>query len=422
MTQAGVYIHIPFCRSRCSYCDFATDIYNRALAEKYVDAVVKEIESFEVPSPKSQVQSPKSKVQSPKSQAQSPKSKVQSPEKYSSPITHHPSPITRHPSLDTVYFGGGTPSLLKPHQLEKLLDAVHSRFSVSSDAEITMEMNPGTLTIDVLKDFRSLGVNRASYGGQTFDDKELARLGRMHTAEDVRTTIKLLRESGFENVSFDLIAGLPGQALKDWERNLGEALALKPEHLSLYLLEVHEGTPLAQHIRQGKQPKPDDDLAGEMYLTMLDKTAQAGYEHYEISNFTLKGYESRHNIKYWLCETVYGFGCSAHSFDGFLTRWSNERDTARYVSMIENENCAIVETIELNEHEREAENIFLGLRLLRGVDLQKHKEKFGIDVFEKYGEDLHRLRQAGLIETENNVMRLTRKGALLSNEVFSVFV
>ncbi len=378
--KAGIYIHIPFCRSRCSYCDFATDIYNGALAEKYVDAVVKE------------VQSSKFKVQNEQS------------------------------AIETVYFGGGTPSLLKPQQLEKILNAVYTHLSVSSDAEITMEMNPGTLTIDVLKDFRSLGVNRASYGGQTFDDKELARLGRMHTADDVRHTIKLLRESGFENVSFDLIAGLPGQTLNDWERNLDEALALKPEHLSLYLLEVHEGTPLAQHIKQGKQPMPDDDLAGEMYLMMLDKTSEAGYEHYEISNFALKGFESRHNIKYWLCETVYGFGCSAHSFDGFQTRWSNERDTAAYVSMIENEENAIVETVELNEHEREAENIFLGLRLLRGVDLQKHKEKFGIDVFEKYGEDLRRLREAGLIDIENDTMRLTRKGALLSNEVFAVFV
>jgi oxygen-independent coproporphyrinogen-3 oxidase len=382
MTQAGVYIHIPFCRSRCSYCDFATDIYNGASAEKYVETVIKEIKSFEVPSSKFQVPS----------------------------------------SIDTIYFGGGTPSLLKPSQLEKLLDAVHAHFQVSSDAEITMEMNPGALTLETLKDFRSLGVNRASYGGQTFDDRELARLGRMHTAEDVRTTLKLLREAGFENTSFDLITGLPGQTLDQWERNLDEALKLEPEHLSLYLLEVHEGTPLAQHIKQGKQPAPDEDLAAEMYLLMLDKTAAARYEHYEISNFCQRGFESRHNTKYWTGAPVYGFGCSAHSRDGQRTCWSNERDTARYVEMIETKGSAVVETIELNEDEAEAEAAFLGLRLMHGVDLRNHKEKFGVDVIEKYGEDLERLTEAGLIEIDSGVMRLTHKGALLSNEVFAVFV
>jgi oxygen-independent coproporphyrinogen-3 oxidase len=390
--KAGVYIHIPFCRSRCSYCDFATDIYNGALAEKYVDAVVQEIKKFQVSSFRFQVSDKHSALRTP------------------------------HSALDTVYFGGGTPSLLKPNQLEKILDAVHSRFSVSDDAEITMEMNPGTLTLDVLKDFRKLGVNRASYGGQTFDDRELARLGRTHTAEDVRVTIKLLRESGFENVSFDLITGLPGQTLKDWEKNLYEALALKPEHLSLYLLEVHEGTPLAQHIREGKQPKPDEDMAAEMYLMMLDKTANAGYEHYEISNFCRRGFESRHNVKYWLCKPVYGFGCSAHSFDGVRTRWSNERDTARYVEMIERDNNAVVETNLLTEHEAQAEAIFLGLRMMRGVDLREHEKQFGVGVRSMYEEDLKRLKEAELIEFDKDIMRLTRKGVLLSNEVFSVFV
>lgn len=387
MIQAGVYIHIPFCRSRCSYCDFATDIYNGALAEKYVDSVVQEI------------QNSKSKVQNEESKIQNLKSKI-----------------------DTVYFGGGTPSLLKPQQLEKLLDAVHEKFSVSADAEITMEMNPGTLTLEILRDFRSLGINRASYGGQTFNDRELARLGRMHTADDVRITLRLLRESGFENTSFDLIAGLPGQSLKDWEKNLDEALALQPEHLSLYLLEVHEGTPLARHIKEGKQPMPDEDLAAEMYLLMLDKTASANYEQYEISNFSRRGFESRHNIKYWLCEPVYGFGCSAHSFDGVRTRWSNERDTARYVGMIKREGKAVVEETFLNEKEERAENVFLGLRLLRGIDLREYKRRFGTDIRVEHGKDLESLIQAGLMEIDRNVMKLTRKGALLSNEVFSVFV
>jgi oxygen-independent coproporphyrinogen-3 oxidase len=240
MELPGVYLHFPFCRSRCSYCDFATDIYDGGLAGSYVDALVKEIGAFDRVEPRAQV--------------------------------------------DAVYFGGGTPSLLTPLQLDRILMAVRGRFAVSADAEVTMEMNPGTLTAAVVSEFRALGINRASFGAQTFDDDELRRLGRRHSADDVRRTIDLLRGADFDNVSFDLIAGLPAQTLAAWERNLAEALTLKPEHLSLYLLEVHEGTPLADQIRKGHQPRPDDDLAAEMYEVMVDRTAAAGYENYKISN------------------------------------------------------------------------------------------------------------------------------------------
>ena len=255
MKPAGIYIHIPFCRSRCSYCDFATGMYTAALAERYVPALAKEIESF------GQVEIPS--------------------------------------TVDTIFFGGGTPSLLSSAQVETILNAVDERFTVSADAEVTMEMNPGTVVPETLSAYRQLGVNRASFGAQTFDDNELARLGRSHTADDTRRTFRYLRDAGFDNVSFDLIAGLPGQTLDGWNRNLDEAFSLRPEHLSFYLLEVHEGTPLAKHIREGMQPKPDEELAISMYELMLDAAAQAGYEHYEISNLSLPGFESRHNTKYW---------------------------------------------------------------------------------------------------------------------------
>lgn len=378
MELPGVYIHIPFCRSRCSYCDFATDIYDGGLAESYVDASAKEIGVFDRVEPKT--------------------------------------------PIDTIYFGGGTPSLLTPVQLERILTAVRDRFNVSADAELTMEMNPGTLTPELASEFRAQGINRASFGAQTFDDDELRRLGRRHSADDVRRTIDLLRDAGFANVSFDLIAGLPAQTLEAWGRNLREALALRPEHLSLYLLEVHEGTPLADQIRKGHQPRPDDDLAAEMYEVMLDKTAAAGYEHYEISNFARPGYASRHNSKYWTGAPVYGFGCSAHSFDGERTRWSNERDTARYVRAINDTGSAIVETVSLNEREARAESIFLGLRLLHGLDLREHRAKFGVDLRDEFGEDLDRLREAGLVEIDKELLRLTRHGAVFSNEVFAAFV
>lgn len=379
MNRAGVYIHIPFCRARCSYCDFATGQYEGALAEEYVRAVAREVESFEGAAEGTEV--------------------------------------------DTVYFGGGTPSLLRPAQVEHLLAAVRRRFRLDARAEVTMEMNPGTVTRETLRAFRAAGVNRASFGAQTFDDRELKRLGRTHTADDTRRTLRDLRREGFDNVSFDLIAGLPVQTLAAWSRNLEEALTLRPEHLSLYLLEVHEGTPLADQIGQGRYPAPDPDLAAEMYELLVARTRDAGYEQYEISNFCLPGRESRHNLKYWTAAPFYGFGCAAHSFDGRRMRWSNERDARAYVERMDERGTALVERTELDDREAGAEALFLGLRLLhRGVDLKEHGERFHGDVRALYGADLRRFAEAGLVSLEGDRLRLTPRGALLSNEVFAAFV
>ncbi len=379
---AGVYLHIPFCRSRCSYCDFATDIYKSGEAvERYVSALVKEIENFETEA---------------RALARAEKTAV-----------------------DTIYFGGGTPSLLSPTQLEKILETVHKKFFVAKNAEITMEMNPATVTAETLREYKTLGVNRASFGVQTFDNTELKRLGRNHTADDARETINLLRAANFNNVSFDLIAGLPRQSLKDWERNLDKALKLKPEHLSLYLLEIHEGTPLAKQIRSARQPLPDEDLGAEMYELMLAKVAEKGYEQYEISNFALPNFESRHNSKYWRCDPVFAFGCSAHSFDGLGKRWSSERDTAKYVTLLETQNSAIVEEVAVD---LPSEFAFLGLRLTKGIDLTDYEKRFGRDLRKEYSADLARLEESGLIKFENNKLQLTRRGFLFSNEVFEVFV
>ena len=379
MDKAGIYIHIPFCRARCSYCDFATGAYEGALAERYVAALVEEIKAFAAP--------------------------VETRE------------------VDTIFFGGGTPSLLTPAQLARIIEVIHNNFRVAAGAEVTMEMNPGTVTPEILREFRRLGINRASFGAQTFDDRELRRLGRTHTAEDARRTLKDLRAAGFDNVSFDLIAGLPEQTLEAWSRNLEEALALKPTHLSLYLLEVHTGTPLADQIKRGMWREPDADLAAAMYELTVARTREAGYEQYEISNFCLPGQESRHNMKYWTGAPFYGFGCSAHSFDGTGARWSNERDTKAYVELVEGGESPIVETVELDARARGAEAIFLGLRLLeRGVDLASHRARFGADVRAEYRDDLQRFTEAGLIEMSGDTMKLTPHGALLSNEVFAVFV
>jgi oxygen-independent coproporphyrinogen-3 oxidase len=325
-------------------------------------------------------------------------------------------------TVDTIYFGGGTPSLLLPAQLAALLSAVRRRFTVSADAEVTIEINPGSVTPEGLAAFRRLGINRASFGAQTFDDGELARLGRSHTADETRRTLRYLRDAGFDNISFDLIAGLPGQTMAGWRRNLDEAFSLRPEHLSFYLLEVHQGTPLAEHIRQGNQPQPDEDLAADMYEVMLDRAPEAGYEHYEISNLCLPGLAARHNTKYWTAAPYYGFGCSAHSYDGWFRRWANERDPVRYIEMIEQDRKAIVDETRLTKADRQAEAVFLGLRMMQGFSFTEYQQVFGADLREKHESDLTRFREAGLIECSGDLLKLTRAGALLSNEVFSAFV
>lgn len=384
----GVYIHFPFCLSRCSYCDFATGIYESQAAEKYVCALVEEIQTC--------------------------------------------AEINESETADTIYLGGGTPSLLQPAQLHSILEAVRSRFGISSEAEITIEMNPGAAgspktadpraSLEVLQEFGTLGINRVSFGAQSFHDPELARLGRAHDAAAITETLHKLREAGFHNVSFDLIAGLPGQTIEQWQENVAKALALRPEHLSFYLLEVHAGTPLAQHINRGIQPKPDDDLAGEMYAVMLEQATAAGYEHYEISNLCLPGFASRHNTKYWTGERYLGFGCSAHSYDGTSRRWSNERDAMKYVARVTSGSSPIVETVNLSPVEIQAEAMFLGLRMMSGINANQYRDSFGIDVHDRYRDQFARFHEAGLIEWDGDFVRLTRSGALLSNEVFSAFV
>lgn len=373
---AGVYLHIPFCKSRCSYCDFATDVYRSADGvDQYVDALCAEIDAFQPPEGGT-------------------------------------------PNVETIYFGGGTPSLLSAEQVGTIISAVGEQFDVRPDVEITIEMNPATVSSGTLLEYRKFGVNRASFGVQTFDDRALRLLARGHDANDARNTFRLLRDAGFDNISFDLIAGLPGQTLESWRRNLAKAIDLNPEHLSLYLLEVHEGTPLAEQIRSGRQPVPDEDIAAEMYELMIDELAAAGYEQYEISNFAKPGFASRHNTKYWTLDPVYGFGVSAHSFDG-SARYANERDTAKYVSMICDAGRA---EITREPIDAAAEFAFLGLRLTSGLDLGEYRRRFDIDLLEKYAAQLERLRSVGLIEHHDGRLRLTRRGMLFSNEVFSVFV
>jgi oxygen-independent coproporphyrinogen III oxidase len=389
----GIYIHVPFCERKCTYCNFNTTDFSNLLVERYIQAVEREIaywgESLRLVAGDQRLE------------------------------------------VDTIYLGGGTPSMVDARHLATLLEACNSAFEISNNPEVTIEINPGTFSNTKPLEWLSAGINRASVGVQSFIDHELAALSRTHTANDARKTIALLRDVGFENISLDLIAGLPEQDLAGWEFNLREALAIAPEHLSLYMLDLKEGTQLYAQLKRGERPKPDDDLTAEMYRMLSDSTESAGYEHYEISNFArldserkcevASPFRSKHNMKYWTAEPFLGVGCGAHSYDG-AARWFNILKAENYIQEVYRSGRAIAERNELTEADRAAEALFMGLRLKEGVSLASFQSEYGVNVMERYGNDLPRLTEAGLIEVEDGRLALTPAGRLLSNEVFVSFI
>jgi oxygen-independent coproporphyrinogen-3 oxidase len=389
----GIYIHLPFCQRKCTYCNFNTTDFSDHLSARYIEAVVREI-------------------------AQWGENLTQVSE-------------CKRLKVDTIYLGGGTPSIVEACHVSTLIEACHSAFDVSGNPEITIEINPASFLKPKPREWLRAGINRASVGVQSFIDHELAALSRTHTAQEARTTIALLREVGFENMSLDLIAGLPEQTLDDWRFNLLEALAIAPEHMSLYMLDLKEGTQLYAQLRRGVRPRPDDDLAAEMYQMISELTQSAGYEHYEISNFarldpeqkfeTVSRFRSKHNMKYWSAEPFLGIGCGAHSYDG-NARWFNTLKTENYIEQVLSSGTAVAERNELTEADRVAEALFMGLRLKEGVSLASFQSEYGVDVLERYVTDLPRLADAGLIEVEDGRLALTPAGRLLSNEVFVSFI
>jgi oxygen-independent coproporphyrinogen-3 oxidase len=380
--RAGIYIHIPFCERKCTYCNFNTTDFADNLAARYIDAVAREI-AF-----------------------------------WGGCDTE---------CVDTIYFGGGTPSIVEASELARLIEACRRSFDVAPTAEITIEINPATLSKRKLDCWRASGINRASVGVQSFLDRDLAALSRTHTAREARDTIAALAGAGFDNVSLDLIAGLPEQSLADWEFNLDQALRLRPAHLSLYLLEIKEGTQLYAQLKRGQRPRPDDDLAAEMYRVICAASEDAGYEHYEISNFARIDdaspgrLRSKHNMKYWTGASFYGMGCGAHSYDG-VTRRVNLLQTERYIDAINSSGHATGERTELTDESRATEALFMGLRLIDGIRLDEYYQEYGLDVAARYKAEITRLEDAGLVEISENNMKLTARGLLLSNEVFVCFV
>jgi oxygen-independent coproporphyrinogen-3 oxidase len=371
----GLYLHIPFCSAICNYCNFNRGLFDAALKTRYVDALVREIET---------------------SGAQ-------------------PWPA------DTIYFGGGTPSLLEPREIGRIVAACRSAFDVTDDAEITMEANPETVTEARLAAYRGAGVNRVSFGVQSFRDDELRRLSRLHGADRARAAVSEARAAGFDNISLDLMMWLPGQRVEDWLQSVDAAIALAPDHLSLYLLEVYPNAPLKDEMVRARWSQAPDEDAEAMYLTAMERLEANGLEQYEISNVARAGRRSRHNLKYWTDGDWLGFGCGAHSTrDG--VRWKNVSATADYVLRLAEGRAVALDVHVLSREERLGDALFTGLRLTDGIDLEAVAARYGVDVWARYGAELERFVEAGWLAHEAARIRLSRRGMLLAHDVMTVFV
>lgn len=377
----GVYIQVPFCQTKCTYCNFHTGVVSRERYEPYADAVCREILELQ----------------------------------------------TRQTStVDTMYFGGGTPSLLEPASLARIIDSVARAFAVARKPEITLEADPETITLAKASAWREAGFNRISLGAQSFNDAELKAAGRMHRREDVYRATDLLRRAGLKNISMDLIAGLPHQARDSWQSSIAELIALRPEHVSIYMLEIDEGSRLGREAllggtRYSAAAIPSDDDIAEFYESACERLAAVGYEHYEISNWALPGSRSRHNLKYWRREPYLGFGAGAHSFDG-TTRWANVHDPGKYAACIE-KGISPREQIEtLTPQQALDEEFFAGLRQLEGIDFAQIEATYGCnglrDRVASLRERIEGLRQQGLVELEGARLRLAPNRLTVSNEVF----
>ncbi len=324
--------------------------------------------------------------------------------------------------IGSIYFGGGTPSLLPVKYVGDLISTISSLFTVSETAEITIEANPGTINRTYLTAIKELGVNRLSLGVQSLNDHELALLGRIHTAAEARDAIRHARDSGIDNLSIDLIYGLPGQILSDWQHTLEEVLTTRPEHLSLYALTLEEETPMGRAVRKGYLTELDQDASADQYELADDLLEAQGYSHYEISNWAINGYECRHNMTYWRNIPYLGLGVAAHScLNGH--RLANTKNLDKYLTDFLGTSLSVPELDEIINPELElAETIILGLRLGEGIDLDDIYYRFGIDILVYYRQQVEEMVHVGLLELAERHMKLTRRGRLLSNEVFWRFL
>jgi oxygen-independent coproporphyrinogen-3 oxidase len=385
MSTLGIYIQVPFCQTRCTYCNFHTGVVSSDRFAPYADAVCREIRSHRALYHAVGIDLPQELAQT---------------------------------IVDTVYIGGGTPSLLDPLHLDGMLRTVCDAFTCHL-REVTLEADPETITLDKAMAWAAAGINRVSFGVQSFVDTELAAAGRMHRCADIYRAVPILREAGIVNTSFDLIAGLPHQTRESWGRSLAELSALEPQHVSVYLLEVDEGSRLGREVlaggsRYSARALPSDDEMAGFYETAARVLAESGYHHYEISNWAKPGCESTHNLKYWRREPYLGFGAGAHSFSG-AQRWANAHDAAAYAKAINQEQRLPVEGVEIvNAKQALEEELFLGLRQLDGIDWKRIEAAHGAELLGKIGS----LEAAGLLEREGDLVRLAPGKISISNEVF----
>ena len=381
--NVSIYIHIPFCVRKCLYCDFTSYPGKEGLFGDYVQALRAEIRQVGARFP----------------DARAP----------------------------TIYFGGGTPNVLSQEQLSSILSEITQSFDVFTGAEISIESNPG---LPVVRN----GLNRLSLGVQSFWDDELCSLGRIHTAEEAIQAVHDAREAGLKNISIDLMYGIPGQTLESWRQTLKTALDRLPEHVSLYSLAVEEGTPFHAMQVQGALSLPGDDAEADVYELAIETLTNAGYEHYEISNFARPGFECRHNITYWENRPYFGFGAGASSYlpeeqphSSLIThhayvRSTNTRSVEEYILRLNSGETAVESQECLTGKESMGETMFLGLRMLRGADVNAFRQRYGLSPQEAFPEEIASLKERGLLEEAGCFIRLTRRGLLLANDVFTEFV
>lgn len=373
--ELGVYVHIPFCKRKCEYCDFISYCNKDNLIETYVEALKKEIN-------------------------------LQNIQSY----------------IDTIYIGGGTPSYIESKYIKEIMKEIKKK-NIRKNAEITIEVNPGTVAEAKLKDYKECGINRLSIGLQSTKDELLRQIGRIHDYNQFLETYKLARKVGFENINVDLMIGLPNQKIMDLKESLNKIIELQPEHISVYSLIVEEGTPISKKIQSGELTLPNENEERNMYWYVKNTLELSGYNHYEISNFSKKGYESRHNMSCWNQCQYFGFGVAAHSYRD-ITRYSNITDINEYIKNIQKGNLSknrIIHEIQ-KESDTEKEYMLLGLRKIEGVKINDFKAKFVKNPIYLFRNELKKLSDENLIAVDANTIRLTPKGIDLANLVWEEFV
>ncbi len=383
----GLYIQIPFCVSKCSFCNFSSRVAPASAYDRYLQSLATEVRLLP--------------------------QFIESPDFLSLPV-------------DTLYAGGGTPSLLGPDRLRRLFDQLERRFGFSEGLEATVEITPGSAGESLLNCLIELGVNRLSIGAQSFNDRELSSVGRLHSASDIRLQVERARSAGFENISLDLLAGLPFQSVATWQKTVEEAIMLAPEHVSVYLFEVDEGSRLGSEIVRGGRSYragavPDDDFMADAYEAARRELAGSGYIQYEISNFARPGFESAHNCKYWQMKPYLGLGAGAHSFDG-VRRWSNRVDVGAYQNSLEHAEPPVAESHLLSATERAEEFFFLGLRQLQGVRLQDAQRALSGVSLRFWEDKLRQLSEEGWLLEREGSYRLSENALVVSNEIFEQFL